>query len=257
MRNKLVLFLFGIFAVMMAASLAMLAPAMAQDPGSEDMEQVGAYSSFDNAATMMESLRAEGKNAFIKQKEVGGKTLYAVIIDHSTPMPLEEIDLEEAEPVMEPATEPEAEAGAEAAMDIEPESEMDTDMEPDMELEAELVTEELMGTETDMEAEVVEVIIEEPMADEDMAVDPGPAIRDFPAGSTAVLPVSDPAKTKSIRTAYSTEVYDRPFHTGRSLGTYGSLGGEFVREYLGWYAIRLPDGSFGFIRSQDAEPVDL
>ena len=225
----------GIIIVSMVVSIAvsMVAVLLAANPfahaGSktQEFEQVGAYSQLENAATMVESYRMEGKNAFIRQKTVNGMLIFAVIIDHSAPPveaePAPETEMEAApDPEAMPETEPAMEAPVAAVEAI-----TETTAEPMAEPTPEPTPEE--------DAQEVEELISEPYV--------------------VIVPVASAQKTESIEITSDTELYDRPFATGKPLGTYHELGGVFVKEYLGWYAIKVDDDRFGFIRMQDATPV--
>jgi hypothetical protein len=72
-----------------------------------------------------------------------------------------------------------------------------------------------------------------------------------------VLPVNNPLKSHSIEIRSDTELYDRPFPSGKPVGTYDELGGTFVRRYLGWYAVQLSDDRFLFVRKEDAAWVEV
>ncbi len=213
----------GIIFVSMAVSMitVLLAanPFAHADSNTQEFEQVGAYSQLENAAIMVESYRMEGKDAFIRQKTVNGKLIFAVIIDHSAP-PVE----------AEPAPEPEMEAA--------PEPEAMPETEPAMEVPvaaAETMAEPMAEPTPEEDAQEVEELISEPYV--------------------IIVPVTSAEKTESIEITSDTELYDRPFDTGRPMGTYHELGGVYVKEYLGWYAIKLSDGRFGFVRKLDATPV--
>ncbi len=49
----------------------------------EDEKQVGAFGVEENAQALRNQLTAEGKNAYLRKKEVNGKTIYAVIVRES------------------------------------------------------------------------------------------------------------------------------------------------------------------------------
>ncbi|MCK4910995.1 MAG: hypothetical protein KAR83_05115, partial [Thermodesulfovibrionales bacterium] len=85
--------------------------------------------------------------------------------------------------------------------------------------------------------------------------EPEPEIVEDTGPHFLIVPVTSPDKTRSIEIMSDIELYDRPFSSAKPIGTYDELSGVFIREYMGWYALRLPDGSNAFIRIEDATPV--
>ncbi len=213
------------------------------DNGTQEYEQVGAYSKLENAATMVESFRMEGKNAFIRQKTIGGMVFYAVIIDHSTPPPPVEPG---AEPVI--VLEPDPDAPGQPMEDAAPDT---------VPVEETLMEEDTMSAD-DADA-TAPMAMSATSGDDAGAVmpepEPEPVIVEDTGPHRLIVPVTGPEKTQSIEIISDIELYDRPFSSAVPVGTYDELGGVFIKEYMGWYAIKLPDGRSVFIRMEDATPV--
>lgn len=324
-NRKSVIFAFALAAFLMASPVLPAQIAHADD-STQEYEQMGAYLKLENAATMVESFRMEGKNAFIRQKEVNGNTLYAVIIDHSVPPP---------EPAPEATPEPapkiiqqskdiskeiflptqsgqpgksiavyadtplyrSPEAGAESAgvysslaggagggsysntevgfhkLWFPSVKEYGYVMAEDVRVvryhgsemaEAEAVQGAAPKPETVPEPETMSSAAVAPVPMPETTPETMPESVPEPAPEPAlvetgprmlVVPVPSPDNKMSIEISSEVSIYDRPFESGTPLGTYDELGGVFIKEYLGWYALKLSDGSFGFIRLEDASPV--
>lgn len=293
------------------------------DESTQEYQQMGAYSQLENAATMVESYRMEGKNAFIRQKTINGQVFYAVIIDHSAPPPLH---VPGAEPVVvvEPGEEitlptysgmpgstialyantplysnseasaarvgnysdlgdgrysstlagfhmiwfPSAEEyGYVKAEDVRIVQYMPSANEQPMaEAPAEEITPEAEAAEQADASADAEEPMEEPASDmaaaasvvviapanEEAEPEPEPEVVEDKGPHLLIVPVTSADKTESIEIMSDIEIYDRPFVTGMPIGTYDEIGGVFIKEYMGWYALRLPDGSNAFIRMKDA-----
>ncbi len=281
------------------------------DESTQEYEQVGAYSSLENAATMVESFRMEGKNAFIRQKTISGQIFYAVIIDHSTPPPLVEpgagpVVVVEPETVMEPTGEaPEHLQGTAPEIILPTYSGMpgstiavhaDTLLYGAPEAGAEKAgvyssigdgryastlagfhmvwfpSVEEYGYVKAEDVRIVQYPPAEPEGDmaaaapmaaiasasEEAQPEPAPEpqmVVEDAGPHRLIVPVTSAGKTESIEIMSDIEIYDRPFATGKPVGTYDELGGVFIKEYMGWYALRLPDGRNVFIRMEDATLV--
>lgn len=237
----------GLLSLTVALMLAFGAPAPVHAL-EKDLAQAAAFSMEENAENYAEMLRTEGKNAFVRVKIVDGKTFYAVMVDSNRagankPAP----DMAKTPAAAPAATKPQA-------------------MKPSAAMQ-----------QNDLPAEVQELHVEDdvlsskaqlknvpPPPDEAMPQEPKPqktlpsnTIKETaPAGGTSVVTL-EPVKGNASQTIVITEdtpIYDRPFETGKVIGTYKSLGGAlFMREYMGWYAIKLKaDERHVFIRKSDA-----
>ena len=116
-----------------------------------DEEQVGVFGVEENAQALRNELAAEGKFAYLRKKEVNGKTLYAVIVRVSE----ESLSPPEAMPeaTVEESAEARAEARAEAMADAMAEAAAALGEDP---METEAVVEEVAApVEEPMETEVV------------------------------------------------------------------------------------------------------
>ncbi len=326
------------------------------DESTQEYEQVGAYSQLENAATMVESFRMEGKNAFIRQKTINGQVLYVVIIDHSAAPPEKEpgagpmvvsepgIDPETGGAIAEPQgmaeeiilptysgmpgssiavkadtplySEPEdgaAKVGVyssieggrysstlagfhmvwfpsveeygyvkagdvrivqydpQATLQSAPADEQDVaddaqdvaddaqDVADDAQDVADAATDKEAAPEAPMEAPVDDMEATAPMvagAPSEPEPEPEPQmVKEDTGPHLLIVPVTSADKTLSIEIMSDIELYDRPFASGKAIGTFDELGGVFIKEYMGWYALRLLDGRNVFIRMEDATPV--
>ena len=272
------------------------------DESTQEYEQVGAYSSLENAATMVESFRMEGKNAFVRQKTINGQIFYAVIIDHSSAPPeaepgAETVIVVEPEIVMVPTGEaPEQPQGTAEEIILPTYNGMpgstiavnaDTPLYGAPEDGAEQAgayssigggryastlagfhkiwfpSVEEYGYVKAEDVRIVQYAPSEPepeMAQPEQEVveaapEPEPEVVKDTGPHRLIVPVTSADKTRSIEIMSDIALYDRPFATGNPIGTYDELGGVFIKEYMGWFALRLPDGRNVFIRMEDATPV--
>ncbi len=248
----------------------------AQAPASAE-EQVGVFSVEANAQALRNRFAAEGKFAFLRKKEVDGKTLYAVIVSASAKgtasmglpsaetMDAETMEVEETAPVVEPVVEMD-EAMESGVMEAESEP-MDVSAEmTSMPEPAEELSEAAEPEEPVMPAIMKAVSHEDSLTPEtpesEAEPEPGPE-PEAPQPSAPMQPVGpDATPIKGMGIVFElflpeyARIYEAPSFKSRRIGLRGDHGNYDVigDSPEGWIVVRsINNSKIRYVPADDAK----
>ncbi len=268
--------------VIFATVFASPPPARSDPPDNyATLEQIGSFSEKANAQALVDRYDRDGKVAFILEKDVGGKTFYSVVLDHSPPAIVQDsmkarTAQDEGKEVLAPVAQA-AQVAQEAQEVVVPT--MSGRSGPSIALmtdaalydspsadAAPLGTYDSLGRGRHVMLYRGSHTIWLPVmmrygfasAKDVREADFAGSMEEEGSALEVVLPTQSGEPGPSIAIMTNTTLYNSPDANAAPLGTYDSLGeGRYVSMFMGYHGIEFPYmETYGFVSPDNARPLE-